>query len=41
MQIRMPKRIYQFLKSPEGGNLPDSQIKLLRNQEATSQNIFK
>ncbi|MEM6316481.1 MAG: SH3 domain-containing protein [Bacteroidota bacterium] len=35
------KRMYQFLKSPPGGNLPDDQIVLLRNQEATSQNILQ
>lgn len=35
------KRIYQFLKSPEGGSIPDNQIILLRNAEATRQRILK
>ncbi|MFK7946820.1 MAG: SH3 domain-containing protein [Saprospiraceae bacterium] len=34
------KEIYQFFKSPNGGNLPDHQIKLLRDSEATRQNIL-
>lgn len=34
------KRIYQFLKSPEGGNVPNQQITLLRNEEATKNNIL-
>jgi len=34
------KKIYQFLKSPEGGNIPDNQIALLRDTEATRADIL-
>ena len=34
------KKVYQFLKSPEGGNIPDTQIKLLRDEEATKEEIL-
>jgi uncharacterized protein YgiM (DUF1202 family) len=34
------KEIYQFLKSSNGGNIPDNQIRLLRDGEATKQNII-
>lgn len=33
-------RIYAFLKSPEGGALPDNQIQILVDEEATRQNIM-
>lgn len=33
------KTVYQFLKHPEGGALPDNQITLLRNEEASVRNI--
>lgn len=33
-------QVYAFLKSPEGGALPDSQIRLLIDEDATYQNIF-
>ncbi|MEM1218971.1 MAG: SH3 domain-containing protein, partial [Bacteroidota bacterium] len=35
------KRMYQFLKSPQGGSLPESQISLLRDNEATNQSILR
>lgn len=35
------KRMYQFLKSPQGGSLPESQITLLRDSEATNQMILR
>lgn len=35
------KRMYQFLKSPEGGSLPESQITLYRDSEATNQSILQ
>lgn len=34
-------RIYSFYKSPEGGALPDNQLKILVNQKATKQNIIR
>ncbi len=34
-------RIYAFLKSPEGGALPDEQIELLIDESATRQNIVE
>ncbi len=34
-------RIYAFLKSPEGGALPDNQIKILVDEDATRNNILK
>lgn len=33
-------QVYAFLKSPEGGALPDNQVKLLIDEEATRQNII-
>lgn len=33
-------RVYAFLKSPEGGAIPDRQIKLLIDEEATRDNIL-
>lgn len=33
------KKVYQFLKSPEGGSIPDQQIILIRNDEAIRDNI--
>lgn len=33
-------QVYAFLKSPEGGALPDSQVKLLIDEEATHNNIM-
>ena len=32
-------RMYAFLKSPDGGGLPDNQIKVLIDEDATKQNI--
>ena len=34
-------RIYAFLKSPEGGALPDEQIKILIDEDATREKILK
>ncbi|HMW38566.1 MAG: caspase family protein [Saprospiraceae bacterium] len=34
-------KIYAFLKSPEGGALPDNQIRLLIDEDATRNNILK
>lgn len=34
-------RIFAFLKSPEGGALPDEQIRLLIDEDATRQNILR
>ena len=34
------KKIHQFLISPKGGNLPDSQIELLLNQEVTREKVL-
>lgn len=34
-------RIFAFLKSPEGGALPDEQIRLLIDEDATRENILK
>ncbi len=34
-------RIYAFLKSPEGGALPDEQIRLLIDEDATKENILR
>ncbi len=34
-------KIYAFLKSPEGGALPDEQIRLLIDEDATRNNILK
>lgn len=34
-------RIFAFLKSPEGGAVPDEQMKLLIDEDATRYNIFK
>ncbi len=34
-------RIYAFLKSPEGGALPDEQIRLLIDEDATKDNITR
>lgn len=34
-------QIYAFLKSPEGGALPDNQIKVLIDEDATKDNIVK
>ena len=34
-------RMYAFLKSPEGGALPDNQIRLLIDEDATKNNIIK
>lgn len=34
-------KIYSFLKSPEGGALPDAQIAILIDEDATKQNILK
>ncbi len=33
-------RFYSFIKSPEGGSIPDSQVRLLINEEATRQKIL-
>lgn len=33
------EKIYGFLKTPEGGAVPENQIKLLLNEEATKKNI--
>ena len=33
--------IYAFLKSPEGGALPDKQIRLLIDEDATRSNIIR
>jgi hypothetical protein len=33
------KKIYAFFRSPDGGAVPDNQIKLLLNKEATADNI--
>src|SRR5690606_16142596 len=33
--------IYAFLKSPEGGAIPDSQIRLLIDEDATRTNIIR
>ena len=34
-------RIYDFLQSPQGGDLPDEQIRLLTNEQATRNNILQ
>lgn len=34
-------RVYSFLKSPEGGALPDNQIAILVDESATRENILK
>ena len=34
-------RMYAFLKSPEGGALPDDHLRILVDEEATKQNILK
>jgi hypothetical protein len=34
-------KIYAFYKSPEGGSLPDAQIRLLIDEEATQENVIK
>ncbi len=34
-------RIYSFLKSPEGGALPDDQLRILVDEEATRQNVLR
>ncbi len=34
-------RFYSFLKSPEGGSLPDNQIEILVDESATRENILK
>lgn len=34
-------RVYSFLKSPEGGSLPDNQIAVLVDESATRQNILR
>ena len=33
-------RLYAFLKSPEGGALPDEQIRILIDEDATKRNIL-
>ena len=33
-------QVYAFLKSPEGGALPDKQVRILIDEQATRQNIL-
>lgn len=35
------EKVYQFYRSPEGGNVPEDQIKVLLDKDATRKNIYK